>query len=190
MESCFRSYDPFDSFNRHLLTRTTVLNQDVCSNIHVEPLIIDTSHDTCNEALMLVNNKIPRREISIESFKRLVTSDAIILISKWYNEAVVPKNQLQLLLGNRNKNITKDYNIVIQSVNVNICFIPLRCVFKMFFEQPFVLKTVLENFLLFFSLIVRSLEIHISLKNQLINEVNYLQNNDITVNVDNESSYI
>jgi len=56
---CFRSYDSFDSFSRHLLTHTTVLNQEVCSDVHVEPLIVDTPHDTCNEALMLDNNIIP-----------------------------------------------------------------------------------------------------------------------------------
>jgi len=53
---------------------------------------------------------------------------------------------IEIAIGSRNKNITKHDNIVINLVNVNICFIPLRCIFKVFFEQPNVIKIVLTYF--------------------------------------------
>lgn len=54
---------------------------------------------------------------------------------------------IEITIGNKIKNITKDGNIIIDSVNVNICFIPLKCVFKKFFEQPNVLRTVLKYYI-------------------------------------------
>jgi len=192
------------------------VNQESSSNLHIEPTQID---DILNQQ----SNEQPEisscSNISIKAFKNLVTEDGIMLISKWYNEAVVPRNKVQILIndlngfndncmqilkkevldnlkknnsdensiskisvmfdvindpfqnlkteykrlkvleelgvyvkpieiaiGSRNKNITKNDNIVISLVNVNICFILLRCIFKVFFEQPNVLKTVLEYF--------------------------------------------
>jgi len=53
---------------------------------------------------------------------------------------------IEIAISSRNKNITKNDNIVINLGNVNICFIPLRCIFKVFFEQPYVIKTVLKYF--------------------------------------------
>lgn len=213
--SCGRSYNSFDSFSRHLLTHTLV-NQESFSNLHIEPTQIDDIlNQQSNEQLEISSCS----NISIKAFKNLVTEDGIMLISKWYNEAVVPRNKLQILIndlngfndkcmqilkkevldnlkknnsdensiskisvmfdvindpfqslkteykrlkvleelgvyvkpieitiGSRNKNITKNDNIVINLVNVNICFIPLRCIFKVFFEQPNILKTVLKYF--------------------------------------------
>jgi len=191
-------------------------DQESCTNLHnIEPLSVDTLHIKSNEDLII----IPPCEISIEAFKELVTRDAIVLVSKWYNEAVVPRNKLQTLvndingfndkcmqvlkkevlqnleknksdvnsiskisvmfdvinnpfinlkteykrlkvleelgvyikpieitIGCRNNNVTEQDNIVMDLINVKICFIPLRCVFKAFFEQPGVLKTVLNYF--------------------------------------------
>lgn len=209
--SCSRRYNSFDSFSRHLLTHTVGI-QEFCNNLHTQPQqIIDTLNCEINEELDI----IPFCEIFNEEFKEQINRDAIILISKWYNEAVVPRNKLQILvndlsgfndncmqvlkkevvhhlernncdinsiskisvmfdiinnpfinlkteykrlkvleelgvhikpieiaIGSRNKNISKD-NL---SAKVNICFIPLRCVLKVFFEQPNVLKTVLKYY--------------------------------------------
>ncbi|KAF0685514.1 Uncharacterized protein FWK35_00033976, partial [Aphis craccivora] len=192
--SCGRSYNSFDSFSRHLLTHTLV-NQESFSNLHIEPTQIDDIlNQQSNEQLEISSCS----NISIKAFKNLVTEDGIMLISKWYNEAVVPRNKLQILINDLNgfndkcmqilkkevldnlkknnsdensiimfdvindpfQNLKTEYKrlkvleelgvyvkpIEITIVNVNICFIPLRCIFKVFFEQPNVLKTVLEYF--------------------------------------------
>lgn len=54
---------------------------------------------------------------------------------------------IEIPIGSRNKDVLEDCNIVVDTVYyVNICFIPLRSVFKIFFEQPNVLKTILHYF--------------------------------------------
>jgi len=53
--------------------------------------IVDNLHENTNEEPDI----IPCSEISIQAFKDLVTKDAIILVSKWYDEMVVPRNKVQ-----------------------------------------------------------------------------------------------
>jgi hypothetical protein len=53
---------------------------------------------------------------------------------------------IEIIIGSKVKEILKDGNILVETVNVNICFISLKSVFKVFFEQPNVLKTILQYF--------------------------------------------
>jgi len=53
---------------------------------------------------------------------------------------------IEIIIGSKYKEVMKDGNILVETVNVNICFISLRFVFKVFFEQPNVLKTILKYF--------------------------------------------
>lgn len=53
---------------------------------------------------------------------------------------------IEITIGSKYKEVMKDGNILVETVNVNICFISLRSVFKVFFEQPNVLKTILKYF--------------------------------------------
>jgi len=155
----------------------------------------------------------------VETFNEVVTEGAVQLISKWYNEAVIPRNKVQDLIndiklinlnsihilknevlnnlktnennpstiskistmfdilknpfkdleteyvrlntlerlgvyikpveisiGNRIKNVIKNGSTVLDTVKINEYIIPLRLVFKKFFEQPNVLITVLKYF--------------------------------------------
>jgi len=38
------------------------------------------------------------QEITVAKFKKIVTGDAIILMSKWYDESVVPRNKRLLMM--------------------------------------------------------------------------------------------
>ena len=157
--------------------------------------------------------------MTVETFNEVVTEGAVQLMSKWYNEAVIPRNKVQNLIndiklinlnsidilknevinnlktnennprtiskisnmfdilknpfkdleteylrlntlerlgvyikpveisiGNRLKNVIKNGNTVLDTVKINEYIIPLRLVFKKFFEQPNVLITVLKYF--------------------------------------------
>lgn len=222
---CHRIYSSFDSFSKHCKSHNFVHQQPLDniptpSNVPLN-LILNTDNDNSLSISVLGDHSeiTDDQEITVNKFKEIVTGDAITLMSKWYNESVVPRNKVQTLIndvnsfnenclqtlktkvlhslenhendcnsvikisemfdvvsnpfinlqseykrmqllekmglyikpieitiGSKYKEVMKDGNILVETVNVNICYISLRSVFKVFFEQPNVLKTILKYF--------------------------------------------
>jgi len=118
------------------------VNQESFSNLHIEPTQIDDIlNQQSNEQLEISSCS----NISIKAFKNLVTEDGIMLISKWYNEAVVPRNKLQILINDLNgfndkcmqilkkevlDNLKKIILMKIQLVKYQLCSMLLMIHFK------------------------------------------------------------
>jgi len=215
---CHRTYNSFDSFSKHTKGHINVGFQQL-ENILPNNTSINIIKGTNNDKIDISEIVIPNLDVTVDAFQKIVTMNAVSVISKWYNEAVVPRNKVQGLIndinvfnsncmevlknkvlktlernkcdlisiseisdmfnvinkpfinleseykqfkfleelgvfikpveiavGSRNKDIVKRGNVVIDSVYVNVCFIPLRSVFIKFFEQPNVLTTILKYF--------------------------------------------
>ncbi|KAE9530469.1 hypothetical protein AGLY_010931 [Aphis glycines] len=207
--NCNRIYSSFDSFSKHCKSHNFVHKQPLDniptpSNI---PLNLYNDDDSCISVLNDHSAITDDQEITIAMFKEIVTGDAITLMSKWYNESVVPRNKVQTLINDVNsfnenclqtlktkvlhslENHKNDSNSVIEISEmfdaVSNPFINLQSesVFKVFFEQPNILKTILKYFddLISESEEIISSYIQSEVWKEKCHEINYLQSNALII---------
>lgn len=217
--NCNRTYNSFDPFSKHTKRHNHIQPLELIHSKSTTEFFLETTDNESSNISVDNSEIISNPSITVDQFDKLVAADGITFVSKWYNDAVIPRNIVQVLInninlfndncmqilkkevlknldnknsdrntiskisnmfeiinnpfkhfqseykrikcleelgvnvkpieiavGSRNKNVMKDCSIVVEIVNVNICYISLKSVFKVFFEQPNVLKTVLQYF--------------------------------------------
>lgn len=98
--NCLRIFSSFNSYRKHLKTHANF--EDISDNV----IHLDFTNDNNIEQNSDTNNfeenyevEINNSEISMESFHERVTGDAVNIMAKWYNEAVVPRNIVQCFIN-------------------------------------------------------------------------------------------
>jgi len=102
-DNCFRIFSSFNSFRKHLKTHANfeeiisdnVIPTDFINDINIEQISCTNENCTSKNCEHETNHS----EISIDSFHEIVTGDAVNIMAKWYNEAVVPRNKVQSFIN-------------------------------------------------------------------------------------------
>lgn len=86
---CYRVFSSFNSFRKHLKTHNIPCNDALVTIEPQEPIVNSE----------LNNISVDSSELTVETFNEVVTEGAVQLISKWYNEAGIPRNKVQDLIN-------------------------------------------------------------------------------------------
>lgn len=101
-DNCLRIFSSFNSFRKHLKTHANfegisdnVTPIDFINDKNIEQNCYTNNNSTSENCEEEINNS----EISIDSFNEIVTGDAVNIMAKWYNEAVIPRNKVQSFIN-------------------------------------------------------------------------------------------
>lgn len=76
-----------------------IISENVIVTDFINNINIEQNSCTNNCTSEICEREINCSEISIDSFHEIVTGDAVNIMAKWYNEAVVPRNKVQSFIN-------------------------------------------------------------------------------------------